>query len=171
MVMPTRFLTFLFEMKVVVNSIRAAGHWGHLLAREEMRDEAEILSCLISELLDVLVISVETLSNETDLLTWKKRGALMKYGSGVCHSLGCIFGGLVDVKIDSLQVACTRAIHQLVTCIEQYWSLSLKLTFSAITALGKLSRNNLSQICTGSGILGAAIATFTYRLNEYKART
>lgn len=157
-------------MKVVVNSVRAVGHLGYLLAREQVEEETEMLSCLISELLKVLTASGESLSlsKETDSLTWKKRGLMMKYGCGVCHSLGCIFGGIFSLRGAILQMACAKAVHQLVICIEQSWSLSLKLAFSAMAALGNFSRNNLSQICEGSGILGAAIATCTYRLSEVR---
>lgn len=154
-------------MKVVVNSIRAAGHWGNLLA-QTIEGGAQNLAPLISNLVDILIASVETLSSETDSLTWKKRGAVKKYGFGVCHSLGCIFEGLDNVKDRNLQKACTGAIKQMVTCMEQFWSVNLKLTFSAMIALGKLNNNDLSRICEGSGFLGTAIATCTYRLHEVK---
>ncbi|CAJ1960558.1 unnamed protein product [Cylindrotheca closterium] len=156
--------------KVVVNSIRAAGHWGYLFARRRIEGGPQKLAHLISALVDALVASVETLSNETDSLTWKKRGAMKKYGCGVCHSLGCIFEGSVDLENESLQIACTRATKQMITCVEHFWSLSLKLTFSAMIALGKLSSNDLSRICEGSGFLGAAIATCTYQLHENDCR-
>ena len=133
-----------------------------------MGEGAEILSSLISELLNSLAISVESLSTAPDSLTWKKRGVLMKYGCGVCHSLGCIFVGLINIKSDGLKNSCSKAIHQLVACMERFRSLSHKMSLSAMAALGNLSSDNLSQLCEGSGFLGAGIATCSCLLVEVR---
>eukprot|EP00980_Cylindrotheca_fusiformis_P030976 scaffold25694_cov127-Cylindrotheca_fusiformis.AAC.7 len=164
------------NVKLVGNSVRSAGHWGHLLAHAEQRmmtqEGIEILGNIVDGLSLKLSNTLESLSGEKKAtLTWKERSAAKKHGWGACHSLGCIFKSLSGLDDPFFAACCSQAVSQLILCIEKFYSLNEKIALSAIGALCEVNTQNLAELSAKSGMLGEAIATCIGRLYRSEADT
>jgi hypothetical protein len=138
-----------------------------------MRDDcSEIVARIVESLSGKLSKAVSLVSGEKrDNPTWRQRSAAKKHCWGACHSLACIFSGLISLDNEVLIASCFKGVQQLITCIELSPPLNEKIALASISALCELGKQQLAELTGKSGLLGDSLGTCIHRLYEHETQS
>lgn len=106
-------------------------------------------------------------SKSCSQLTWKQRSAAKKHGWGACNSLALVLDCDEAATNENLTYA-QGSLQTLVQCIEHFRHLNEKVSLSASIAVRKISGSRLSQISSGSGLVGTALASCILQLHQVR---
>lgn len=111
---------------------------------------------------------LSALSSEScSQLTWKQRSVAKKHGWGACNGLALVLD--CDEATTNENLICAHgSLQALVQCIEHFPHLNEKVSLSASIAFRKISGSRLSQISSGSGLVGKALALCILQLHQVR---
>jgi hypothetical protein len=120
--------------RVVANAIRAVGHVVSLLDRYNKYDPLvhDMLSLLGDRVKAAMEITSD--SGSKHVLSWKQRSTVKKLAWGACNSLKVMFESNITSN-PRFDISVIKSLEQLVSCIECYGRLHVKVTCCAATAL------------------------------------